>query len=166
MIRIMMLVVLIISAKSALDIISPAIEKTFGPMIAVLVSYLLKLMGYQSATEHNMIYFDDISFRISSLCTGIDTIVYFMIMVFTFFGLKDKRINYLALKYSMVLFLLNILRIALFRPVLIHEGLEKTYAIHNIIYNYIQGFVMLGAFALFTMLRISEISGASQKQAH
>ncbi len=109
---------------------------------------------YGCSVDNNIIIYPDIATRISFSCLGADLVLMFIILSWGLTGFKryGKRI----IVFSSFLIIINIARLILFYPLSKRLGLDTIIKAHDIMYNYISGFIVIILFIIYAVMSVRD----------
>ncbi|MDD9953055.1 MAG: hypothetical protein OXR66_01840 [Candidatus Woesearchaeota archaeon] len=130
----------------SMEIISLA---PLGAMLAHSVCALQHLEGVSCTVEGTVINYDGVRVFITSLCTGVDQVLFVAILLFVFFGFTERTVLYVLGG----IFILNLARLTSFYPLTQQFGYDVVTHAYIVSYEYVQGIVLLVITVLFILRR-------------
>jgi hypothetical protein len=125
---------------------------------ARIISNYNNLIGFSSYNIENEVYLGFHKLVIVFLCTGIDQILFLGILLFTFFGFKNKQILIENVLILIIVFLLNLVRLFLFYPLVNIYGYHIVQKIHLLFYYYFQGLFLIAIFFIYVVFKSKNYS--------
>ena len=125
-------------------------SQMFYPLQAIeaKIVYLIQKPFTDVVLSGSKLLYQGFIVNVSWDCLGLRQSVFFLILVFSFYQIElDRKLK--SLYFVPIIILANILRIAVLYPLFVVLGAERTVLIHEFLYAYGNGILILLLFALW-----------------
>ncbi len=115
-----------------------------------IVYIFQRLFGAEIAVYgFNLVYENGLSVLISSICVGIEQLIFFWLMLSFFVGIDFRKKVRGFLSFAPIILLFNLFRLLMLYPLSVFYGVTFAWAVHDFLFIYGQGIFLLGLIVLW-----------------